>query len=161
MPRVLYEERRRRQQQQAPPPGQTQQERLEQQRRQSKLSTRAARAAIVGGANASSLPADCIVFGGLAAGTNDPNGYLTVRRAVSRGAFCRPPCLRVYLHRRRLVLAATAGQERAPKAQEDPTYSPSALLLLLGCRDCFRRLATVRAAARLPCVLPPLAAAER
>ena len=37
-------------------------------------------------------------------------------------AFCRPPCIRVFLHRRRLILSATAGQVKVE--QHDCSRSP-------------------------------------
>ena len=82
-------------------------------------------AAATGASNASSLPRDCTVFGGVSAGTADPNGYATVVNHIRGGAFCRMPCLRVYLHKRRLVLSATAGQvklEQPDCARTPPPY---------------------------------------
>ena len=67
---------------------------------------------------------ECINFGGIAAGTNDTNGYQSVLSMVSRGNFCRMPCLRVYLHNRKLVLAATAGQVKAEQPDCHRTPPP-------------------------------------
>ena len=57
----------------------------------------------------------CIDFGGLAAGSADPNGYTRVLEAARAGHFCRPPCVRAFLHHRRLVLAATVGAVKIEK----------------------------------------------
>ena len=100
--------------------------------------------------NASAPPHECIAFGGYAAGLLDPYGYRTVLGAVRAGAFCRPPCIRVLLHRRRLVIAATAGQVKVE--QHDCTRSPPPYY-------CFAGGSTVAdlavPSAELPMVEPP------
>lgn len=67
---------------------------------------------------------DCIDFGGIAAGTDDARGYDAVIALVRSHTFCRPPCVRVFLHRGRLIAAATAGSVKVE--QHDCTQSPPA-----------------------------------
>ena len=50
-----------------------------------------------------------------AAGTADPDGYETVLRLARAHAFCRPPCLRVQLREKRLIIAATANAVKIEK----------------------------------------------
>ena len=74
--------------------------------------------------------AECIAFGGIAAGEDDPHGYETVLDMVRTGAFCRAPCVRVFLARGRLVAAATAGQVKVE--QHDCRRSPPPYYCLAG-----------------------------
>ena len=80
---------------------------------------------------------ECINFGGIAAGTNDTNGYQSVCQWCAAATFCRTPCLRVYLHNRRLVLAATAGQVKGRTARlpSDAAALPLLCFWSTRCRD--------------------------
>ena len=104
--------------------------------------------------------AQCIAFGGVAAGSDDPRGLQTVARFV-RGrdnvalggggnvsgagesapggakvlGFCEPPCVRTYVRAGRLVAAATAGLvtvERPGCDREPVAYYCRALPLHVG-----------------------------
>jgi len=85
------------------------------------------------------MPAQCIDFGGIAAGRADPHGYQRVLEMARGLEFCRPPCLRVFLSDirddnmpitaprppKRLVLAATANAVKVEKhgcGQNPPPY---------------------------------------
>jgi len=75
----------------------------------------------------------CIMYGGIAAGVNDPDGLERVHDLIGRGAFCQHPCIRTYLRplpagqrlmnrEYVLVAAATAGTVfvETPDCRQEP-----------------------------------------
>lgn len=68
--------------------------------------------------------AECIEFGGIAQGTDDPAGYVRIVAMAKQGAFCRPPCMRAVRVQGRLVVAATAGQVKVEQPSCDRQPPP-------------------------------------